>query len=55
MGRVLFAGTAVVLFVLAAIVLLATGGGERLAGALGAGGLACLATAFLIYLGDTRR
>jgi len=55
MGRVLFAGSAVVFFALALIVLLATSGGERLVATLTVTGLACLSIAVLIHLSDARR
>jgi hypothetical protein len=56
MGRVLFAGSAVVLFVLAFVILLASsGGGERLAAALSVGGLACLSASVLAQVNDPRR
>jgi hypothetical protein len=56
MLRVLAAGTATTLFVLALIVLLAgTSGGERLASALAVGGLAFLSGAFLAHVNDHPR
>jgi hypothetical protein len=55
MGRVLFAGSAVVLFVLALVVLLATGGGDRLAAALTVGGLACLSGTVLLHVNEPPR
>jgi hypothetical protein len=54
MGRVLAAGTAVVLFVLAAVVTLSFGSGQ-LAAALSYGGLACLAAAVLLHVNDRPR
>jgi hypothetical protein len=55
MGRVLFAGSAVTLFALALVVLLATGGGDRIVAALTIAGLACLSVSFLLHVAGAPR
>jgi hypothetical protein len=55
MGRVLFAGSAVVFFLIGLVVLAITSGGDRLAAFAALAGLASMSVAVLLHVADPPR
>ena len=55
MGRVLFAGSAVVLFVVALVTLSITNGGDRIAAFAALAGMAALSVAIMLHVSDPPR
>jgi hypothetical protein len=55
MGRVLFAGTATVFFVVAMLAMFIATGGERIAAGLALAGLAALSVSILLHVSDPPR